>query len=377
MKILFILENYFPHTGGVETLFRNLAEGLAEKGHEVKILTHRLKNSAKNENINGVEINRVNCFDSRYLFAFFAIPKAIKLAKNADIIHTTTFTAAFPTYVASKFTKKPSLITIHEVWLNRWNYFTKNRLSAFIHNFLEKLIYFLDFNKFVCVSKATLNSFLSSPISEKKKAKATYVYDGFDHSLYNPNLYGKDYYKKKLNLQKSFILLSWGRPGISKGFEYLIKAFPLIKQKITNAKLVLMLSHDKAYRKNYKRLIKLIEKTDIKDEVIIINPLPTKEKIKLILSADCVVIPSLSEGFGYNIVEACSLGVPVVASNTASIPEVIFGKYQLVQPKDKNSIADGVEKIYKKQYQTSKTKFFTVEDNINGYLKIYDELVKK
>ena len=39
MKILFVLENYIPHIGGVEIVFRNLCEGLAKKGEDISIVT--------------------------------------------------------------------------------------------------------------------------------------------------------------------------------------------------------------------------------------------------------------------------------------------------------------------------------------------------
>ncbi len=32
MRVLFVLENYFPFVGGAETLFQHVCEGLAEKG---------------------------------------------------------------------------------------------------------------------------------------------------------------------------------------------------------------------------------------------------------------------------------------------------------------------------------------------------------
>jgi multimeric flavodoxin WrbA len=47
MKILFVLEHYYPHTGGVEILFKNLCEGLVKKGHEVEVITTRLANTKK------------------------------------------------------------------------------------------------------------------------------------------------------------------------------------------------------------------------------------------------------------------------------------------------------------------------------------------
>ena len=69
MKILFICENYIPHYGGAEVVFKNLAEGYVKLGHEVTILTHQLKNTKKREIINGVKVIRVPSLNSRYLFS--------------------------------------------------------------------------------------------------------------------------------------------------------------------------------------------------------------------------------------------------------------------------------------------------------------------
>ena len=43
MKILFILDLFKPHVGGVEVLFDNVVSGLLEQGHQVKVLTSRWK----------------------------------------------------------------------------------------------------------------------------------------------------------------------------------------------------------------------------------------------------------------------------------------------------------------------------------------------
>ena len=94
MNILFVLENYLPHIGGAEVVFMNLCESLVKRGHNVDIVTHQMKNSKKFEIINGVNIHRVNCFYSRYLFSFFSIPKVLQLANQSDLIHTTTFNGA-------------------------------------------------------------------------------------------------------------------------------------------------------------------------------------------------------------------------------------------------------------------------------------------
>ena len=54
MRILFVLENYIPHVGGAEIVLKNLAEGLANKGHEVNVVTHKIKGTKEFEIINTV-----------------------------------------------------------------------------------------------------------------------------------------------------------------------------------------------------------------------------------------------------------------------------------------------------------------------------------
>ena len=93
--------------------------------------------------------------------------------------------------------------------------------------------------------------------------------------------------------------------------------------------------------------------------------------------ADCVVIPSLSEGFGYTCVEACSLGKKVVASNTTSLPEVISGKGKLVEAGNPQSIAQGVIDVFNNRVDDFGIKPFLWSTSINLYEKLYNELHRK
>src|SRR4029079_13231138 len=95
LRILFILEYFPPHVGGVETLFENLTAALARDGHRVTVITLHLPGTRVRERRNGVEILRVRTPQRarRYLFTLMSLPVVIRHAVRADILHTTTYNA--------------------------------------------------------------------------------------------------------------------------------------------------------------------------------------------------------------------------------------------------------------------------------------------
>ncbi len=375
MKILFVLENYYPHIGGVEIIFKNLCERLAKKGHEVIVLTHRLPNTKKEEIINDVKIVRVRCMDSRYLFTFASIPKAISLAKWADVIHTTTFNAAPPAWLAAKIRKKKIVITVHETWIGKWREYTNfSPLKATVHEMLERAVFFPTYDIYSCVSNATAKRLRE--VKPKLSKRVITIHNGFDPSLWiAPRKKEAASLQKELHLDKAgkaFVIFAYGRPGTSKGMQYLLEAYPHIKKKIPHAKLLLMLSSDKQYSHVLEKM-----KQEADEGVIFVASKPYAQIPTYTHMADCVVVPSITEGFGYNVIEACNAGTPIVASNTTSIPEVIFGKHILVAPKNPIAIADGVYGVYKKQYKITPAKSFTWASNITAHEKLYKSLMKK
>ena len=58
MKIVVAVMSYYPHEGGVQTVTKYLAEGLAEKGHEVVVMTVRSAGDVREESYRGVKIKR-------------------------------------------------------------------------------------------------------------------------------------------------------------------------------------------------------------------------------------------------------------------------------------------------------------------------------
>ncbi len=79
--------------------------------------------------------------------------------------------------------------------------------------------------------------------------------------------------------------------------------------------------------------------------VIPVGRVSDDDLVSLYTGARCLVFPSLYEGFGLPILEAMSCGVPVVASNRASLPEVVGDAGILVEPLDVHAIAESVAGI--------------------------------
>jgi glycosyltransferase involved in cell wall biosynthesis len=61
--------------------------------------------------------------------------------------------------------------------------------------------------------------------------------------------------------------------------------------------------------------------------------------------AEALIVPSFVEGFGLPILEAMSLGCPVICSGTTSLPEVAGDAAQYFDPGDPSSIAAAIESV--------------------------------
>jgi glycosyltransferase involved in cell wall biosynthesis len=372
MKILMVLEYYPPHIGGVETLFENLAEKLAEMGHSVEVVTCQLPESPHYEKKGGVHIYRVRVpgIGRRYWFTFLALPQVWKLAKTCDVIHTTTYNGAFPALVVSKLRRKKSLITVHEIFCAMWkNLPLMSYANATLHRLLERLVIALPFDKYVCDSRYTRNALRLSGIKDEKIKT---IYPGLDYELFNPQKASPAKVRKRLGLKDEFLYLFHGRPGCSKGVEFLIRAVPIISQRIPNSRLLLILSPEPNQR--YKNILKMIKDLGVEKEIFLLEPVKRGSLPDYIMSADCVVVPSLSEGFGFMAAEACAMGKPVVASDVGSLPEVVSGRYVLTPPRSPQAIADGVYSVYKDEVPERDKKTFDWNETVLEYVNLYQEI---
>ena len=96
------------------------------------------------------------------------------------------------------------------------------------------------------------------------------------------------------------------------------------------------------------------------------------------LPQPCFAYPSLYEGFGLPLLEAMACGVPVVASNRASLPEVCGGAAILVEP-DQEALAAGIQRALEnregwKERGLQRAAEFSWEKTAAATLEVYREL---
>lgn len=77
----------------------------------------------------------------------------------------------------------------------------------------------------------------------------------------------------------------------------------------------------------------------LQEHVRYLGYVPGEDLPSLYRGATMLLFPSLFEGFGIPLVEAMALGCPIVAANTASIPELVGDAALLCDPRDPDSIA--------------------------------------
>lgn len=369
-RIVFILQYYYPYVGGLEMIFQNLAERLTQRGHAVHVLTTRLPDTPRSETLNGVQITRVDAprRADRYYFTLAAIPLAIRLARASDLVHTAPYNGALPAYFAARATHRPVVLTALEVLGPRWRAVERNPLMAWGYRLFERLIIRLPFDRFAAISHATLQDCLAAGMPA---AKGRVIYPGID-DVFRPGP-RSGALRAQLGLTADdFLYLYFGRPGKTKGVEFLLQAAPKIQATIPNAHLVLLLA-DKP-REWYERLRRLAADLQESAHIHILPSAPRAALVEYLREADCIVIPSLTEGFGLTTAEACATGIPVVATRAGSIPEVISGRHVLVEPASAEAIAAGVLRIRRGDWDETPPKRFSWDAMVDAYEGLYQEL---
>ena len=341
ISILYVVEYFPPHIGGAETMFGQAVDELARRGHEVTVVTIRTVEKAPRHEVRGnVTIHRLPAPESidRYAFLFRALPKVLAKARKADLIHTAIFTPGVPSWIASRLLRKPCVITVHDLFLETWERFPGiGRLSMRAHRWFETTLMRLPFDHYLPISNFTA----ARSIRVNGHADLTTVaYPPLDYDFWHPG-YSARPLQSELGLpDDTFVYLYYGRPGITKGVESLVEAADLVRRRLPNSRLVMLLSQYPVARR--KNVLSMIERRALGDHIIVLPSQPGAQLPSYLLAANVVVVPSISEGFGYSAVEAATIGCHVIATTSHATEEVLAGHATFVPPCDPAALADAI-----------------------------------
>lgn len=122
----------------------------------------------------------------------------------------------------------------------------------------------------------------------------------------------------------------------------LMKAFNLYKLKHnTSVKLIIVGGGLFKSESLYRYHTTLAAQEDIH----FIGRLPDQELNRVLGAASALVYVPLFEGFGIPLIEAMQCGIPIISSNTSSMPEVAGDAAILVNPEDTEAISDAMASI--------------------------------
>ncbi|MEW6696499.1 MAG: glycosyltransferase family 4 protein [Bacillota bacterium] len=148
--------------------------------------------------------------------------------------------------------------------------------------------------------------------------------------------------RAKYNLPETFILYV-GTIEPRKNLERLIGAFSVMKQQGVYKDVKLVLAGGKGWL--YEQVFKSVQENRLEEEVLFTGYVQEDDLPALYNMAMIFVYPSIYEGFGLPPLEAMSCGIPVVSTNTSSIPEVVADAGILVNPYDIVELSEVMKKL--------------------------------
>jgi len=128
-----------------------------------------------------------------------------------------------------------------------------------------------------------------------------------------------------------------------KNLARVIEAFAGIAGRPELADVQLVLAGKRGWL--YDALFGHVARWRLADRVIFTGYVPDADLPALLSAAQAFVYPSLYEGFGIPMLEAGACGVPVITSNTSSLPEVAGDAALLVDPHDVDAIAQAMYRL--------------------------------
>lgn len=286
-----------------------------------------------------------------------------------DLYHFTHFN------IPLLFTK-PYVVTIHDT--TRF-VFSGQRRQSLWHQVAYETVFAHAVTRarhVIATSASTVTELQRLPIPRRP---TTVIHEAVDPSYASP--------ATALEVTKVRMLIGCAEPYLlyvgvwmtHKNLERLLEAFAIVLQTEPQLRLV-MTGKPKP---GYNNLLVYAQRLGISDRVIFLGYVPEALLPALYAEAQCLVFPSLYEGFGLPALEAAASGTPVVTSNVTSLPEVMGKAACYVNPESTASIAAGINKVLSNhQYRshliaagTSRSQEFSWRVAAQRHLRVYEQAV--
>ncbi len=358
MNICLVSYEYPPETfDGIGTYTRNLAHALAKLGEDVDVITFTKREPYEYLDA-GVHVHRINPVNIKGLWRFdaffpsgtlaYSIAVANKIkellnSKTIDIIEGPEVKAELFYYLLTRKNKTiPVVVKLHtpSYLVQKYN-FKDVRIPEKILNFLEKQ----------SVIKADHVSAPSRYVKDTV-AKDYRMVPRRIAVVANPVDTDAFTVAERPDHDGDIQVLFAGRIERIKGVETLVRAIPIVVEKIPNCAFTFLGNDTNSGtdRRSLRReLREYLQRHNCAEKATFLDRVEKEDLIKYYQNADITVVPSLHENLGFVCLEAMACGKAVVVSNAGGLPEIVEShKTGLLAPAGNSGLlADYIIKLCK------------------------------
>lgn len=312
-----------------QEIFKRVATLLPQ--HEFYFLFDRTpsKEFIFSENIRPVVVSP----QARHPFLWYwwfehSIPKALEEIEADLYISTDGY--------ASLNTEVPQIVTIHDLGFEHYPHHTPFLVRNYYRHYTPKFCRKAE--RIVAVSAFTKNDIISNYSIDGDKIEV--VYNGVENFPGSNSLHPIKQLRDCFHIKDKPYFIFIGAVHPRKNVLQLLKAFELFKSEFLSDHQLVIVGRNAWMNMEVENYFRQMES---KPDVIRIESIDRSQLMGLLGNAFALIYPSLFEGFGIPIVEAMAAGIPVITSNTSSMPEVAGDAAILVNPGSTKEIAAAMQ----------------------------------